>query len=211
VGNNLLAEGKAADAIKQYDAALTEYDNVDSTKLLDINKADGSDVNLLLARMVARTALPDWNLAALEALAKDAARVIQLKPGPRMEAYAYWYLAEAKWKSMLSSSPSFTQAKKLELRDSAIEDFRKAIELSPNDPDSYQWRRSAVMLTIVKVPSSTAAPEALKKMATEARTWIDDAIAAVGKRPDLSGQLTGLQRLQQQLDEALTKKGMPRS
>ncbi len=63
---------------------------------------------------------------------KDAIRVSQLKPGPRLEAAAYWYAANAKSQSAFSTSPTFTAAKKQEYRKAAIDDVRKAIDLAPN-------------------------------------------------------------------------------
>ncbi len=53
IGDSLLAEKKTADAIKEYDAGLSEIDKADATKPLDPNKSDGSDASLLLSREAA--------------------------------------------------------------------------------------------------------------------------------------------------------------
>ena len=143
VGESLLAENKIADAIKEYDAALAEYDKADATKPLDPSKADGADVSLLLARAAARYGLQgaDWNLTAAEGVIKDAARIVQLKPGPRLEAFANWYAANAKSKSLIARTPTFTAKKLDEYRESVVPDVRKAITLAPNDPGSWEWRQ----------------------------------------------------------------------
>ncbi|HTQ37557.1 MAG TPA: protein kinase, partial [Pirellulales bacterium] len=66
VGESLLAEKppKLADALKEYDAALVDYDKADPAKPLDPTKADGADVSLLLARAACRNNVPEWNLTA---------------------------------------------------------------------------------------------------------------------------------------------------
>ena len=152
-------------------------------------------------------------MTTAESLLKDTARVAQLKPGPRMEAMADWYSANAKTRSAISSSPTFTPQKKKEFSDGAIDDIRKAIGLAPDDPGSWQWRAIGARLMGVKItllPAATS-PETIKTLGTEARKWIDDAIDQAGKRPDLAGNLEALQRMQQELDGVLTKKGVPRT
>jgi tetratricopeptide (TPR) repeat protein len=216
IGQSLLAEKppKLADALKEYDGALAEYDKADPAKPLDPAKADGSDVSLLLARSACRYSLPtaDWNLTAAENMIKDDNRVIQLKPGPHMEAMADWYSANAKTRSVLSSSPTFTPQKKKEFSEGAIDDIRKAIALAPDDPDSWQWRVLGANLMGLKIkllPATTPA-DTIKTLGTEARKWIDDALDQAGKRPDLAGNMDALGRAQQDLDGVLTKRGQPR-
>ena len=51
-------------------------------------------------------------------------------------------------------------------------------------------------------------PDAVKSQGPIARQWIKDAIAMVSKRPDLTGKLPQLQRLQQDLEGVLTKNGL---
>ncbi|HEY2882315.1 MAG TPA: protein kinase [Pirellulales bacterium] len=214
VGESLLTEKKFADAIKEYDAALADVDKADPKKPLDPAKADGSDVSLLLARAASRINLPasDWNLTASESAIKDVARVVELKPGPNLEAAALWYEFNAKSKSYRSNSPTITKEKKDAYRTTAVDDIRKAIDLAPSDPNSWQWRQlGAKMLAVnVLLADSTTKPETLKKWAADARKWIDDAIDQAAKRPDLAGQMAGLQRDQQELETTLTTKGLPR-
>jgi hypothetical protein len=202
-------------AIKEYDAVLTEYDKADPAKPLDPAKADGSDASLLLARAWCRLALPSsqWNLTAAEATSKDAARVVQLKPGAHLEALADWCSAKAKLQSYISNSASFTDAKKQEFLKGAVDDARRAIEAAPNDPGSWEWRwiGAKAFGAIVKRSGAAVTAESLKAQAAEARQWIDDAIAAAAKRSDLAGQLEALQRDQQELEQTLTAKGLPRA
>lgn len=202
-------------AIKEYDAVLIEYDKADPAKPLDPAKADGSDSSLLLARAWCRLALPStqWNLTAAEATIKDAARVVQLKPGAHLEALADWCSAKAKLQSYVSNSASFTDAKKQEFLKGAVDDARKAIEAAPNDPGSWEWRwiGAKAFGAIVKRSGPAVTAESLKAQAAEARQWIDDAIAAAAKRSDLAGQLEALQRDQQELEQTLTVKGLPRA
>src|SRR5262249_19333957 len=142
-------------------------------------------------------------------------RINQLKPGPGFEALADWYSAYARSRSMQSTSPTFalTPDKKKEYLDAAIADVRKAIELAPTNPGSVEWRRSGAAWIATKValmPANTP-PDTIKKLAVEARQWMDDAIDMAGKRPDLANQMASFQRTQQQVEEQLTKKGAPRS
>ncbi|HZZ29975.1 MAG TPA: serine/threonine-protein kinase [Pirellulales bacterium] len=214
VGESLLAEKppKLNDAIKEYDAALTDYDKADPTKPLDPSKVDGADVSLLLARAACRYSLPnsDWNMTTAEGVIKDDNRVIQLKPGPRTEAMADWYSANVKFRSAQSSSPTFTAAKKLEYRKGALEDVRKAITLAPDAPDSWRWRTFAARALGIEIQLAAAkndvTPDTLKKWAAEARGWINQAIDQAGKRPDLADQMSNLQRAQQDLEKTLTDK-----
>jgi hypothetical protein len=215
IGDSLRAEQKISEAIKEYDSALTEYDKADPAKPLDPNKADGSDVSLLLARAAARYSLQgaDWNLTAAEDVIKDADRVVQLKPGPRFEAFANWYAANAKSKSLIAKTPTFTAKKLDEYRESVVPDVRKAIALAPADPASWEWRQFGARLLAAKVQllPATATPETVKPLATEARQWIDDAVEMAKKRPDLADKVPGLVRVQADLDGVLTKKGLPRT
>ena len=55
---------------------------------------------------------------------------------------------------------------------------------------------------------ANATPDAVKSQGPIARQWIKDAIAMVSKRPDLTGKLPQLQRLQQDLEGVLTKNGL---
>jgi serine/threonine protein kinase len=215
IGETYMSEKppKLAEALKEYDAALADYDKADPTKPLDPTKADGSDVSLLLARAACElNPASSWNLTTAESLLKDMQRVARLKPGPHLEAAADWYSANAKSRSAISSSPTFTPAKKKEFSDGAIDDIRKAIDLAPDDPGSWEWRAMGAKLMGVKItllPANTPA-ETIKKLGTEARRWIDEAVDQAGKRPDLAGNLDALTRIQQDLDGVLTKKGLPR-
>ncbi|HEY2827680.1 MAG TPA: hypothetical protein VGJ04_08780, partial [Pirellulales bacterium] len=217
IGESLLGEKppKIADALKEYDAVLVDYDKADATKPIDPAKADGSDVSLLLARSACRFALPiaDWNLTAAENMLKDDIRAIRLNPAPHMGAMAYWYSANAKFKSLSSSSPTFTAAKKQEYITGAIDDIRAAIRAAPDDPGSWEWRAKGAQLLGAVISRTTAATpsDAIKKQAAEARGWIDDAIDQVSKRPDLTDKMTNLQRIQQDLETTLTSKGLPRT
>lgn len=221
IAQSLLAQKtpKIADALKTYDAALADYDKSDPAKQpVDPKKADGADISLLSARAYCRLSVPktDWNATALDSVLKDAARIIQLKPGPGFEALADWYSAYAKFQTFGSTSPTFalTPQKKIDYLDGAIADVRKAIELMPNDPGSWQWRQNGAAWIAIKItlsPASVTPTEANKKLAAEARQWMDDAIDMAGKRPDLSGQMANLQRTQQQVEKQLTDKGLPRT
>ncbi len=216
IGESLLGEKppKVADALKEYDAALTDYDKADPTKPLDPTKADGSDVSLLLARSACRlNPASEWNLTIAENLLKDTARIAQLKPGPRTVALADWYAANAKSRSAISSSPTFTPQKKKEFSDGAVDDIRNAIKLAPDDPASWEWRKLGALLMGVKIKllPPNATPDTIKALGSEARKWIDDAIDQAGKRPDLAGTMDTLLRIQQDLDALLTNKGLPRS
>ncbi|HTQ40856.1 MAG TPA: hypothetical protein VMJ32_17690, partial [Pirellulales bacterium] len=144
---------------------------------------------------------------------KDDARVIQLKADPHSEALADWNAANAKFKSVLSSSPTFTVAKKLEYRKGALEDVRKAIALAPDNPDSWAWRSFGARALGIEVQLAKAdvPKETLAKWAAEARGWIDEAVDMAGKRPDLADQMTNLQRQQQDLENTLMAKGLPRT
>jgi hypothetical protein len=152
--------------------------------------------------------LPDaqWNLAVAEGVIKDAARVGQLKPDPKFEALGNWYASRAKAQSLRSTSPTFTPQIKQQFLDGAIADIRKAIEQAPNDPGSWDWRSTGAMLIGTKLFPATATAEMVKTLGAEGRQWINDAITIVGKRPDLSGQLERLQRVQQQLETVLASK-----
>jgi hypothetical protein len=192
---------------------LVDFDKADPAKPLDPAKADGSDVSLLLARSACRlNPASEWNLTVAENLFKDTARVAQLKPDPHTQALADWYSANAKSRSVLSSSPTFTPQKKKEFSDGAIDDIRKAIALAPDDPDSWQWRTLGARLMGVKIMllPATAPADTVKTLGTEARKWIDGAIEMAGRRPDLAANMDALTRTQQELDGVLTKKGLPR-
>ncbi|MCC7087324.1 MAG: serine/threonine protein kinase [Pirellulales bacterium] len=216
IGESLMAARKTADAIKEYDAALAEYDQPEAArKPLDPAKADGSDVSLLLARALARLSLAgaQWNLAAAQAVINDAARIEQLKPDPKFAALANWYAARARAQSLNSNSPSFTTDFKKQALDPAIAAIRKAIQLAPNDPNSWDWRSTGASLIGIRLslPATTLpelAPEKIKSLAAEARQWTDDAITMASKRPDLANQLKGLQRKQQDLETSLKAKGL---
>ncbi len=215
IGEVLMGEKKFPEAIKEYDSALADYDKLPADKPLDPNKSDGADVSLLLARAYGRLNLPEtqWNLPAAEGVFKDAARIAQLKPGPHFEALASWYAANAKSRSLKSTSPTITAEKKKEFFDTALADVKKAIDAAPNDPGSYEWRTFGAKLLAAKLqvaPANTP-PETIKSLGTQARQWIDEAIAQVAKRPDLSDQMDALQRVRQQLDTLLTAKGVPRT
>jgi serine/threonine protein kinase len=211
IGRSLQAEKKIAEAIKEYDAALAEYEKSD--KPIDSSKADGADASLFLDRAATRFALSetDWNLAAAENVIKDASRVIQLKAGPQFEAAANWYAANAKWRSVRSTSPSITQQKKQEYSSGAIDDLRNAIQLAPNDPSSIEWRSLGTRLATLKLTLPATKPEVVKSLGPEARKWINDAIEMAAKRPDWASQMSALQRFQSDLENALTAKGLPRS
>ncbi len=215
VGEVLMGEKKFPEAIQEYDVALADFDKLPADTPLDVNKTDGADVSLLLARAYGRLNLSEtqWNLPAAERVFKDAARIAQLKPGPHFEALASWYAANAKSRSLKSTSPTITADKKKEFFESALTDVKKAIDLAPNDPGSYEWRAFGAKLLAAKLqvaPANTP-PETIKGLGTQARQWIDEAISQVAKRPDLADQLAGLQRVRQQLDTLLTAKGVPRS
>ncbi len=142
LGDSLVSAKKPADALKEYDAALANLDKLPADKPLDLTKADGADVSLLLARALCRVSLPEsqWNLPAVDAVVKDVTRILQLKPGPHFEALADWYAANAHFRSLKSTSPTFTQDKKKEFIDAAIGDVRNAVTAAPNDPGAYEWR-----------------------------------------------------------------------
>jgi hypothetical protein len=215
VGQTLMNRSKLTDAINEYNSALSEYDKADPSKPLDPAKADGSDASLLLARAACRMGQPDtqWNLAAAEAVIKDASRAVQLKPGSHLEALANWYSAGAKWRGVSSNSPTFA-AKKQEFLKSVVDDVRKAIDAAPNDPGSWEWRQFGAKVFGVTAPAPTAnatPSESLKKSAAEARRWIDEAIDMAAKRPELAGKLDALQRDRQDLEQTLTAKGLPRT
>ena len=216
VGKSLTDKGKLTEAINQYNSVLSEYDKADPAKPLDPAKADGSDASLLLARAFCRCfGLSDaqWNLTAAESVLKDASRVVQLKPGAHLEALADWCAASAKLRSTRSNSATFTAAKKQDYLKSGVDDVKKAIEAAPNDPDSWEWRRrGAIMLgTMISLSGASTPPDLLKTQAAEARRWIDDAIEMAAKRPNLADKLESIQRDQQDLEKALTAKGMPRT
>lgn len=210
IGDSLLSEKKVPEAIKEYDAALTEYDK-DPTKPADPAKSDGSDVSLLLARAYCRLNLPEtqWNLTAAEGVIKDASRIKQLKPSPHFEALGHWYAANARSRSLRSTSPTITPQHKLAYLDGAVTDVRNAINVAPADPGGWEWRGFGTRLIGTKITQTTDAAT-LKAFADESRKWIDDAIAQAAKRPDLASQLERLQRVQQELDTILAGKGLPR-
>src|SRR5262249_39910791 len=141
IGNTLVAEKNWADALKEYDAALVDLDKLPMDKL-DPSKGDGADVSLLLARAFCRLNLPDaqWNLATSDGVQKDAARIVQLKPGPHFEALANWYAANAYSKNINSTSASFPRDQKAKYLDGALSEVRKSINTAPADPGSWEWR-----------------------------------------------------------------------
>jgi serine/threonine protein kinase len=209
VGDCLLAEGKPAEALKEYDAALIEYDKSDPAKPIDPAKADGSDANLLFARAACRLSPSgEWNLSIAESVLKDLGRIKQLKPGPAFEAIADFYAANAKQRSLLSTSSTFTPDKKKEYQNEIVADVQNAIQAAPNDPASWEWRAYGARLLTARLTS--AAAETVKSQGPIARQWIDDAIGMAGKRPDLAPKMAQLQRIQQDLDAVLTKNGLPR-
>ncbi len=209
IGECLLAEGKFADAMKEYDAVLVDYDKADPAKPVDPTKADNSDASLLYARALCRVnQTRDWNLAAAEAALRDLNRVIQLSPGPAFEAAANYWLAKAKSQSLLSTSSSFTADKKNEYRNELVTNIEKAIQLAPNDPGSWEWRRDGAIILQARI-TANATPESAKALGPEARRWINEAIEMVAKRPDLATEkMAGLQRIQQNLEAVLTKYGL---
>ena len=91
--------------------------------------------------------------------------------------------------------------------------MRNAITAAPNDPDSWEWRRdgATALGAMVTLNLAGTTPEAMRPSAAEARRWINEAIDIAGKRPDLSGKLDSLQRSQQELEQSLTAKGLPKS
>jgi serine/threonine protein kinase/tetratricopeptide (TPR) repeat protein len=213
IGNTLVAEKNWTEALKEYDSALADLDKLPIDKL-DSSKGDGADVSLLLARAFCRLNLPEtqWNLAAFDGVQKDATRIGQLKPGPHFEALANWYAANAYSRNVRSASGSFPPDQKPKYFDGALSEVRKAISTAPNDPGSWEWRLSGVKLLNAKIqvaPANTP-PDTLKALGTEARQWMDDAIAMVGKRSDLASQMDALQRAQQDLERLLTAKKVPR-
>src|SRR5262249_38964810 len=105
----------------------------------------------------------------------------------------------------------FTPAKKVEFRDGAIADIRKAIQSAPTDPNSWLWRRMGAVLVGTKFSLDTVQPEVGKPLAAEARKWINDAIDMAGKRQDLANSMSNLQRVQGELEKILTAKGFPQS
>jgi hypothetical protein len=113
----------------------------------------------------------------------------------------------------MSGSPALALQKKIEYNDGAVDDLRKAIELVPDDPGSWQYRAKGAQLMGVKIAllPATTSKDVIKTLGTEGRKWIDDAIDQAGKRPDLAGNMEALQRTQQELDGVLTKKGVPRT
>src|SRR5262249_42239892 len=130
---------------------------------------------------------------------------------PQFEAAANWYAANAKWRSVRSTSTTISQPKKQEYISGAIDDLRSAIQLAPNDPSSIEWRSLGARLATLKLTLPTTTKEVVKVLGPEARTWINDAIEMAAKRPDLAGQMSALQRFQSDLETALTVKGLPRS
>ena len=83
----------------------------------------------------------EWNLAAAEAVLKDFNRVKQLKPGPALEAIADFYTANAKQRSLLSTSSTFTAEKKKEYQNEIVADVQTSRFNWPhNDPRSWEWR-----------------------------------------------------------------------
>ena len=141
IGECLLAEGKFADAIKEYDGALTEYDKSEPNKSIDPTKIDSSDASLLYARALSRlnqTRVLD--LTTAEAVLRDLNRVIQLNPGPAFEALANYNAARTKVQSLSSTSSTFTPEKKKEYQSELVANLEKAIQLAPNDPNTLEWR-----------------------------------------------------------------------
>ncbi|HEY2881707.1 MAG TPA: hypothetical protein VGJ15_04725, partial [Pirellulales bacterium] len=209
VGECLLAEGKTAEALKEYDTALADLDQSDSKKPLDAAKADVSDASLLIARSACRLQpSSEWNLSVAESVLKDLDRMSQLKPGPGYEAIAKFYAANAKQRSLLSPSSTFTPDKKQEFKNEIVADVQNAIQLAPTDPGSWEWRAWGARIIQAKLLSASA--ETIKSQGPTARQWIDDAIDIAAKRPDLAGKMAQLQRIRQDLDTFLTKNGLPR-
>ena len=210
IGECLLAEGKFADAIKEYDGALTEYDKSEPNKSIDPTKIDSSDASLLYARALSRlnqTRVLD--LTTAEAVLRDLNRVIQLNPGPAFEALANYNAARTKVQSLSSTSATFTPEKKKEYQSEVVANLEKAIQLAPNDPNTLEWRSFGAKVLGARIVAS-ASPETAKTLGPVARRWIDDAIEMAAQRADLTSNMSSLKRTQQDLDAVLTKYGLPR-
>jgi serine/threonine protein kinase len=210
IGECLLAEGKFADAIKEYDGALSEYDKTEPNKSIGPTKVDSSDASLLYARALCRlNQVRVLDLTTAEAVLRDLNRVMQLNPGPAFEALANYYTAKTKVQSLSSTSSTFTPEKKKEYQNELVANLEKAIQLAPNDPNTLEWRSFGAKVLGARIVASASA-ETAKTLGPVARRWIDDAIDMAAQRADLAGNMASLKRTQQDLDAVLTKYGLPR-